>query len=213
MSVRFDSHSSARSFLPSDGRREGERDDGTDRHQHSGQQRIHPARQGHGDGGHIVDDRDRQDGRGDPTAAGGEGEQAADGADPLAEEIEVALSLEDSAADRGSAPTGRGIEGEAVVGAVAEVKGVAGIVRGDPGGFFGGRRAGHDIGGIDPESGGKFPDSLDGIAAENGQLVSEAAKAADFGDGIVAERLLQNEGGEAVRIPGKNEAGAGLGLG
>lgn len=93
----------------------------------------------------IVEEGEGEDGVNSALALVGGGEEFADGAEALAQEAEVGFGFEEGLADGGHAAAEGGVEGQAVVGAIAEEEGGVSFMGLEPLGFVGGGKASVDV--------------------------------------------------------------------
>ena len=101
----------------------------------------------------------------------------ADPADPAAQVVEVGFFLQDAAVDDRRAPAERPVEGQAVVGAVAEHQGVAAACRSIQSAFSSGRQRAATAFGRQAELGGQRRHLLRAVAAEDVDAIAPAAPA------------------------------------
>lgn len=107
-----------------DGAGDGEGDGGARRHEDGGEEGVHHAGEGKKDGGEVVEKGEGKDAAHGTTSTMGDVEQGGDEAQAVAEEVEVGFVFEEVSAGDGAAGAEGGFDGEAVVGSVADEKGV-----------------------------------------------------------------------------------------
>lgn len=156
-----------------------------------------------GDGGGVVEDGEGEDAAHGAVAPAGGGEEMGEEIEAALGEEEVGFGIEEGAVGDGRTCNGGGVEGEGVVGTVAEVEG--GVELLDEGGFLLGREVAVGVVGVEVKLVGEGFDALGLIAGED---VDRECGASEGAGGGWTGGFGEVEGGEGGVVVSEGAGGA-----